>query len=201
MSLGMSMEAMKKELAGRLKESRFRHSLGVAETAVFLARRFGVDAEKAAAAGLLHDCAREFPEEAMIDEAVKRKIPIGSVERAMPLLLHAYIGARRVREIYQVDDPAVEQAIWRHTVGGPAMTDLDKIIWFADMIEPGRNYPEVEMLRGLSRTAELDDMVLEGLSQSIKFVVEKGHLIHPDTVLARNELLLKNHCRHREAEA
>lgn len=194
MSFGMSMEAMKKELAGRLKESRFYHSVGVSETAVFLARRFGVDEKKAAVAGLLHDCAREFAEASMIDEAVKRNIPIGPIERAMPLLLHAYIGARRVREIYQVDDPAVEQAIWRHTVGGSMMTDLDKIIWFADMIEPGRNYPEVEMLRKLSRTADLNAMVLEGLSQSIKFVVEKGHLIHPDTVLARNELLLKNYC-------
>lgn len=194
MSFGMSREAMKKELGKRLKEGRFRHSLGVSDTAAFLARRFGVDEEKAAVAGLLHDCAREFAKESMMDEAIKRNIPVGPVEQAMPLLLHAYIGARRVREIYQVDDPAVEQAIWRHTVGAPGMTELDKIIWFADMIEPGREYPEVEMLRELSRTAGLDDMVLEGLSQSIKFVVEKGHLIHPDTVLARNELLLKNHC-------
>lgn len=194
MSFGMSMEAMKKELAGRLKKSRFQHSLGVADTAVFLAKRFGADVEKAAVAGLLHDCAREFTNESMINEAVKRNIPVGTIEQAMPLLLHAHIGACRVREIYQVDDPAVEQAIRRHTVAAPAMTELDKIIWFADMIEPGRDYPEVERLRDLSRTASLNDMVLEGLSQSIKFVVEKGHLIHPDTVLARNELLLRNNC-------
>jgi predicted HD superfamily hydrolase involved in NAD metabolism len=127
----------------------------------------------------------------MIAEAERRAIPIGPVERAMPLLLHAYIGARRVREIYGVDDPAVEQAIWRHTVGGAAMTDLDKIIWFADMIEPGREYPEVEHLRQLAKTVSLDEMVLAGLSASIQFVVARGHLIHPDTVLARNEILLK----------
>ena len=133
--------------------------------------------------------------EDMLAEAQRRGIAIGEVERAMPLLLHAYIGARRVREIYHVDDAMVEQAIWRHTVGGTGMTDLDKIIWFADMVEPGRDYPGVEELRRLAKTASLDDMVLEGLSQSIRFVVAKGHLIHPDTVLARNELLLKKNGR------
>ncbi|SFI13954.1 putative HD superfamily hydrolase of NAD metabolism [Selenomonas ruminantium] len=195
MSFGMSYEAMEAELASRLKDSRFRHCLGVAETAVFLAHRFGADEKRARVAGLLHDCAREYRNEEMLAEAQRRGIAIGEVERAMPLLLHAYIGARRVREIYHVDDAMVEQAIWRHTVGGTGMTDLDKIIWFADMVEPGRDYPGVEELRRLAKTASLDDMVLEGLSQSIRFVVAKGHLIHPDTVLARNELLLKKNGR------
>lgn len=195
MSFGMSYEAMEAELASRLKDSRFRHCLGVADTAVFLAHRFGADEERARVAGLLHDCAREYRNEDMLAEAQRRGIAIGEVERAMPLLLHAYIGARRVREIYHVDDAMVEQAIWRHTVGGTGMTDLDKIIWFADMVEPGRDYPGVEELRRLAKTASLDDMVLEGLSQSIRFVVAKGHLIHPDTVLARNELLLKKNGR------
>ena len=195
MSFGMSYEAMEAELASRLKDSRFRHCLGVAETAVFLAHRFGADEKRARVAGLLHDCAREYRNEEMLAEAQRRGIAIGEVERAMPLLLHAYIGARRVREIYHVDDAMVEQAIWRHTVGGTGMTDFDKIIWFADMVEPGRDYPGVEELRRLAKTASLDDMVLEGLSQSIRFVVAKGHLIHPDTVLARNELLLKKNGR------
>ena len=195
MSFGMSYEAMEAELASRLKDSRFRHCLGVAETAVFLAHRFGADEKRARVAGLLHDCAREYRNEEMLAEAQRRGIAIGEVELAMPLLLHAYIGARRVREIYHVDDAMVEQAIWRHTVGGTGMTDFDKIIWFADMVEPGRDYPGVEELRRLAKTASLDDMVLEGLSQSIRFVVAKGHLIHPDTVLARNELLLKKNGR------
>ena len=73
------------------------------------------------------------------------------------------------------------------------MTDLDKIIYFADMIEPGRNYPAVEHLRNLAKTASLNEMVLAGLSQSIELVLQKGHLIHPDTVIARNEILLLNH--------
>lgn len=200
MRYGMTLEQMKQELEKRLKPSRFRHSLGVAETAVKLAKRFGADEEQARVAGLLHDCAREFRNEDMVKEAEKRGIAIGEVERSMPLLLHADIGAVRVRELYGVEDPAISQAIARHTVGGTEMTVLDKIIWYADMIEPGRDFPGVDELRELGRTASLDAMLLAGLSHSIVFVVKKGHLIHPATVLARNEILL-NQMKARQADA
>jgi len=192
---GMNYEEMKAELQKRLKPGRFRHSLGVADTAVFLARRFGVDEEKARVAGLLHDCAREFPNDALIEEAARRGIAVEPLERSMPLLLHAYIGAERVKEIYGVEDAEICQAIYRHTVGGGNMTPLDKIIWYADMIEPNRDYPEVEHLRRLAREASLDEMVLVGLSESIVFVVRKGHLVHPATVQARNEILLAQEAR------
>ena len=190
MSLAMGYEEMRALLEKSLKPSRYQHSLGVAETAVFLAQRFGVDEEQAQVAGLLHDCAREFRNEDLITEAEKRLIMVGNIERQMPLLLHAYVGSRLVTEKYGVSDHAIEQAIWRHTVGGAKMTKLDKIIWFADMIEPNRDYPGVEELRSLAKTAALDDMVLAGLTQSITFVLQKGGLIHPDTVIARNEILL-----------
>ena len=190
MSFAMGYEEMRALLEKSLKPSRYQHSLGVAETAVFLARRFGVDEEQAKIAGLLHDCAREFRNEDLIAEAEKRLIMVGDIERQMPLLLHAYIGSRLVTEKYGVSDHAIEQAIWRHTVGGAKMTKLDKIIWFADMIEPNRDYPGVERLRELAQTVSLDDMVLAGLTQSIAFVLQKGGLIHPDTVIARNEILL-----------
>ena len=185
----MDFDGMRELLKSRLKPGRFEHSLGVAETAAELAGRFGIDREKARIAGLLHDCAREFQNSSMLEEAEKRGIPVGPVERAMPLLLHAYIGAHRVKELYGVEDEEISQSIWRHTVGGPAMTRLDKVIYFADMIEPHRDYPEVKQLRKLARTAELDEMLLVGLTESIRFVLDKNHLIHPDTVTARNELL------------
>ncbi len=191
MSFAMTYDEMQQLLQKSLKPGRYEHSLGVADTAVFLARRFGVDEEQARVAGLLHDCAREFANEELIGEAEKRLIVVEPLERHMPLLLHAYVGSRLVAEKYGVNDNAIEQAIWRHTVGGPQMTKLDKIIWFADMIEPHRDYPEVEMLRGLARTADLDEMVLTGLTESIAFVLKKGGLVHPATVEARNEILLK----------
>ena len=192
----MTIDEMRRELQRRLKKSRFAHSIGVANTAVALAKKFGVDETKAYVAGLLHDCAREFENDELPAQAERYGIEINEVERAMPLLLHAYIGAKMIKKIYGVDDAEIEQAIYRHTVGAPNMTALDKIIYFADMIEPNRNYPGVENLRALVETKTLDEILLTALSESIIFVVQKNSLVHPDTVAARNFLLLnKNNAK------
>lgn len=191
MSMTKSYEEMRAILEQQLTPSRYRHSLGVAETAVAIARRFGMNEERARVAGLLHDCGRVYKTDDLLKEARQRGIPIGKIESAMPLLLHAYIGAYLIYEVYGVNDAVIAQAVWRHTVGGANMTALDKIIYYADMIEPSRDYPEVERLRELSRTASLDEMMLVGLTESILFVAQKGGLIHPDTITARNELLLE----------
>ena len=193
MSMTKSYEEMRSILEQQLTQSRYHHSLGVADTAAVIARRFGMNEERARIAGLLHDCGRAYETAALPIEARRRGIPIGKIESAMPLLLHAYVGAYLIYEIYGVNDAAIAQAIWRHTVGGANMTALDKIIYYADMIEPSRNYPQVERLRELSRTVSLNEMMLTGLTESILFVAQKGGLIHPDTITARNELLLDQH--------
>ena len=188
----MTVDEMRRELQRRLKKSRFAHSIGVANTAVKLAKKFGVDEDKAYIAGLLHDCAREFENEDLPAEAVKRGIKIGEVENVAPLLLHSYIGAQMVTEIYGVDDKEIIQAIYRHTVGAKNMSALDKIIYFADMIEPNRDYPGVDKLRNLAETStDLDEIILTALNESIIFVIQKGALIHPATIDARNYLLLE----------
>ena len=185
-----SYEEMRAILEEQLTPRRYRHSLGVADTAATLARRFGMNEDRARTAGLLHDCGRAYETAALPMEARRRGIPIGKIESAMPLLLHAYVGAYLIYEVYGVNDAAIAQAVWRHTVGGENMTALDKIIYYADMIEPSRAYPEVERLRELARTASLDEMMLVGLTESILFLAQKGGLIHPDTITARNELIL-----------
>ena len=187
----MDYKQMREQLKSRLKPSRFLHSEGVAETAAFLGERFQLDIEQCRVAGLLHDCARQYSDKQLQAEADRRGISYGEVDKAMPLLLHAYIGASLVKEDYGVTDQAICQAIFRHTVGGAGMTELDKVIYFADMIEPNRDYPQVEELRRLSRLASLDEMFFAGLVQSLNFVLRKGSLVHPDTVTAYNEILLK----------
>jgi predicted HD superfamily hydrolase involved in NAD metabolism len=187
----MEFNKMKDMLRTRLKGTRYRHSIGVCETAVKMAERFGVKVEKARIAGLLHDCAREIPLENMRQEAEARHIPYTEVERQMPILLHAYIGAWLCKERYGVDDKEILDAVYRHTTGGAGMTALDKIIYIADMIEPNREYPGVDELRNIVEKASLDEAVLAGFDRSISFIVRKRRMIHPDTVLARNEILLR----------
>ncbi|BEU87398.1 bis(5'-nucleosyl)-tetraphosphatase (symmetrical) YqeK [Selenomonas sp. TAMA-11512] len=187
----MTAEEMKAELERRILKKRYLHSLGVMHTAVEIAERLGMPAEQVRTAALLHDCGREIAVENMVEEAEKRGIEVGEIERAMPLLLHAPLGSKIAEEVYGVQDPVILQAIALHTVGAASMTDLDKLIYFADMIEPMRKYPEVEELRRFGREALLDEMFFAGVSASIAFVIEKKGLLHPATVAARNALLLK----------
>ena len=187
----MTVDEMRRELQKRLKKSRFVHSIGVADTAVKLAKKFAVDSEKAYIAGLLHDCARQYENSELPEQAIKHNIKIGEIEKSVPLLLHAYIGAKMISEVYEVDDAEISQAIYRHTVGAKNMSDLDKIIYFADMIEPNRNYPGVDNLRSLAETSnDLNEIILTALNESIIFVTQKNSLLHPDTIDARNFLLL-----------
>ena len=108
----MTVEECEKKLQSRLKKNRFAHSLGVAETAVELAKKFSVDTEKAYIAGLLHDCAREFENNRLVEVAKNFGIEIGEIEKAVPLLLHAYIGAKMIKEVYEVDDAEISQVIY-----------------------------------------------------------------------------------------
>lgn len=177
-------------LSGKLTEKRYRHTLGVSAVAEQLARRYGVPTEKASLAGLLHDCAREFSTEELFVLANKRGMVFTEIERYTPVLLHAWIGAELAAEKYGVADPEISRAIRLHTTGGAQMSKLDRIIYLADMIEPGRDFPAVASLRQLAER-DLDQALLAAFDQSILYVIKKGQLIHPDTILARNEILLK----------
>jgi predicted HD superfamily hydrolase involved in NAD metabolism len=186
----MKIAEMKEVLSKRLKEKRYKHSLSVAVTAGQLAKRYGVCVEKAEISGLLHDCARAFAVNEMIEQANKRQIFFSDIERHVPILLHAALGADMIEESYGIKDPAIKQAIRFHTVGGAGMSMLDKIIYLADMIEPGRDFPDIAALRCLAEE-NLDQAMLLAFNQSLQFVLKKNSVIHPDTVLARNEILLK----------
>lgn len=186
----MNIDNIRLSLQSRLNSNRFAHSVGVADTAALLADKFHVDKNKAYIAGLLHDCARQFDDSELITQAELRNIPIGEVERNIPLLLHPYIGAALISELYDIHDLEISQAIYRHTVGAVNMTSLDKIIYVADIIEPHRNFPAVDSLRTLAAHSDnLDYITLSVMNQSITFVLQKNSLLHPDTVAARNFLL------------
>ncbi|MDQ0202681.1 bis(5'-nucleosyl)-tetraphosphatase (symmetrical) YqeK [Pectinatus haikarae] len=171
---------------------RFIHSLGVSETAVKLAEKFGASPQKAKTAGLLHDCAREFPVPSLIGEARKRNIPIEFIDNYQPILLHAALGAALSSEKYGIDDIEILDAIKLHTTGKEKMNLLDKIIYLADMIEPNRQYDGIDEFRRVAETGDIDTVMIAAFDRSISFVIKKGQMVHPQTILARNYLLAQH---------
>ncbi|BAS28604.1 bis(5'-nucleosyl)-tetraphosphatase (symmetrical) YqeK [Limnochorda pilosa] len=167
----------------------YEHSLGVAGTARVMAARFGADREAAHVAGLLHDLAKPLSPEALLKEAERSGIVVDEVERANPMLLHGPLAAELVREELGIADEQVLDAIRYHTTGRARMGLLEMIVYTADLIEPGRSYPGVEALRKLAGE-DLAAACRAGLEQTLRYCLDRGWLIHPRSLEARNALML-----------
>lgn len=141
-------EAMEKQVKKELNEERYRHTLGVMYTACALGMRYGLDPDQVRAAGLLHDCAKCIPNKKKLAICEKKSVELTPFERSNPFLIHAKLGAVIARDYYKVEDPAVFEAIKWHTTGKPAMTELEKVVYIADYIEPNRfKAPRLEEIR------------------------------------------------------
>ena len=129
---------IKKKLIKNLDAERYSHTIGVADTSFALALRYGADAEKAYLAGLLHDCAKCLDNDKKFALCEKYGVELSDVERENPFLIHAKLGAVLAKEKYEIDDEEIADAIRYHTTGKAGMKLLEKIVFSADYIEPGR---------------------------------------------------------------
>lgn len=185
-----TIEEITKALKRVLSEKRFNHTIGVAETARSLAERWGVDPDSAYLAGLVHDCAKELPEGRMVKMLEGHGYICDELERSSPNILHAPLGSILARKLYGVEDREILDAVRYHTTGRPQMSLMEKIIYVADFIEPGRKYKESQAVRDLAYT-DIDKAVLKETDIVIKYIIEKGGVIHTQSVLTRNSFLAR----------
>ncbi len=137
--MAMNIKDIKKELKKVLTDKRYEHTLGVAYSAMCLAMVYDTDIKKAELAGLLHDNAKCMSDEKLLKKCKKHNLNMSEIEKEQPYLLHAKLGAFYAGEKYGVCDKDIISAVYYHTTGHPDMTMLEKIIFVADYIEPGRN--------------------------------------------------------------
>ena len=184
-TVGMKREKIMYKLKKELDAQRYTHTLGVEETARQMALLFGEDPQKAALAGLLHDCAKCMTLTQMVKAA--KGVPLDPVMKESKALMHAVAGMCVAKNVYGVDDPDVLGAIRWHTTGHAGMTRLEKIIYLAYMIEPSRKpYPGLEEIRALC-WKDLDLAMHTALTMSLEHVVSQGKTLHPDTLAALQE--------------
>ena len=180
-------EALVERLRRSVPEKRFVHSLGVAADARRFAALHGADPGRAWLAGLLHDCAKGIPTAEQVAECDRLGVALDPATRACPQVAHGFLGAFLARRDYGVGDEGVLQAIRRHTVGGPDMTPLDKVVFLADGTEPHRHYPGVEEVRAAA-LRDLDAALRLFLDGQIAYLSARGGEIHPSTLLFRRQL-------------
>lgn len=140
-----------RKLEKELDKERYEHTQGVMYTAAALAMCHGEDVDRALLAGLLHDCAKCIPAQKKLRLCEKYHLDISAVERDNPSLLHAKLGAYLAGKKYHISDQGILYAIKSHTTGRPGMSLLEKIIYIADYMEPGRaELPNTAKVRQLA---------------------------------------------------
>lgn len=186
----MNLSNMKKKLQINLSKKRWEHSLGVMETSVRLAQRYDVSISDARMAGLLHDCAKYPMDIELLRQDDRFDIMIDDDTINNPSLIHAPLGVFIAREEYEITDQNVLDAIHYHTTGRRGMSKLEMIVYVADAIEPNREYPAVKRLRKIA-CVDLKEACVSVMDETIRFCLSNRVPIHPNTILARNDLLLE----------
>lgn len=177
----METNEIRKKLKKELSKDRYDHTKGVMYTAACLAMAYHYSIDKAMLAGLLHDCAKCRKSSDNFELCDTHNVLVTQVERDNPALIHAKAGAIVAKEEYMVTDPEILHAIRVHTTGEPDMSLLDKIIFVADYIEPGRDKaPRLEELRQLA-FHNIDACVAEILYDTLHFLNKKNGVVDPQT--------------------
>jgi predicted HD superfamily hydrolase involved in NAD metabolism len=187
MNRAIDREALLAKVRAQMHDKRYRHTLGVAESARRLAERFGADPDKAELAGYLHDYCKCWPVEQMRDILVRHDMPRELLEGEKELW-HAFAGAIVIQTELGVTDPEILQAVRYHTTGRPGMSLLEKVVCVADYIEPNRDFPGVEMIRALAEQ-DLDEALACALGGTIQHLIERRKTVYPLTLLAYNDLV------------
>jgi predicted HD superfamily hydrolase involved in NAD metabolism len=181
-----ALEMVKKQLT----EHRYQHTIGVMETAVALAEQYGTDVKKAELAAIFHDYAKFRPKEEMKQIILEQNMPKDLLLYSTELW-HAPVGAYLVEKEVGIDDREILDAIRYHTSGRANMTLLEKIIYLADYIEPGRIFPGVEEVRELAKQ-DLNRALIKALQNTIQFLMKKNQAIYPDTFYTYNSMIMES---------
>lgn len=186
----MEYKEIENDVKSVLSEYRFTHSLGVVKKAVELAKIYGVQEETAKKVGIAHDIAKEMTDEEMLEYVKNNNIEIDEIETVNPSLLHGKIGADIATKKYGFTEDMVNAIKW-HTTGRKNMSMLEKIIYVADKTEENRKDTRfnLEKSRELS-TQNIDETLIFLMNEFITYNVKNEWLIHPETINARNDLLL-----------
>ncbi|WP_048600362.1 bis(5'-nucleosyl)-tetraphosphatase (symmetrical) YqeK [Rubeoparvulum massiliense] len=184
------LEELLSKTQAQMNEHRFRHTLGVRDTAVQLAQRFRISSGQAAIAGILHDYCKYWSRERMEAVILSSTTTPQSILDEPLALWHSHVAADILPEECGIEDEEVLQAIRYHTTGHPGMTPLEMVIFLADYIEPGRDFDGVEKIRQIAEV-NLENAVLAALKNTLLYLLKKNQQIHPETLLAYNYYLRK----------
>ena len=187
---GSRSELAKKLKDSLNKQSRFEHCLRVEQTAIQLAKLNHEDVEKAAVAGLIHDYAKERSAEEFKRVIIAKKMDPDLLNWGN-FIWHGEVGAEIIQDELKITDEEILNAVRCHTIGAVQMTTLDKIVYVADYVEPGRDFPGANYAREVA-FADLDDGVRYETQHTLQYLLENNQKIYPAAILTYNQWNAEN---------
>ncbi len=181
---GIERAELLDKVATVMSEKRFKHVLGVEKSAIELAERYGYDTEKAGLAGLIHDYAKELSDQEFLNLIDKYKLD-PELKKWGNNVWHGMVGIYKIQEDLGVTNKEILRSIETHTVGSGDMSLLDKIIYVADYIEPGRRFPLVEEARVIAKES-LDKAVAYETVHTVEHLAHQAFPIFPQTIETYN---------------
>ena len=172
-------------LRERLSENRVRHCISVAETMRHVAKENGLDVERAAVAGLLHDMCKAFSPADMLAAAERYRISINETQLKKPTLLHGHVAAHEAKHDLGVDHDDVHEAIAWHVTGYPKVGPLALALYYADFSEPYRDFEEAAVARDIYKKDGLHTAVRYVAHAKTERLVRKRMFIDPNTAAFR----------------
>lgn len=168
------------KLRSALSDFRFEHVLRVEKTAIELAKDNGVDTEKASIGGLVHDYAKERPDEDFINEIQKDRLDRELLDYGNAIW-HGVVGAELIKNELGIWDEDILNAVRHHTTGAEVMSKLEQVVYMADYIEPGRDLPEINEARKVT-VANLQAGVAMQTKQTLNYLMENNKPVYPKTI-------------------
>ena len=166
---------MAEKVKASLPEKRWKHTCGVVLTGIKMAEMYHIDKEKAFVACLLHDCMK-------YSEVVHKGVPEDAIGTKV---MHAFNGAEEAKIGFGITDEDVIAAIRYHTTGRAAMSDLEKLVYLADVVEPNRTYEGVDEIRAAA-FRDLNEGFILSLKRSYELLLQREKPIYYLTVECYN---------------
>ncbi len=174
-------------------EKRFQHTLGVVATAERLATIYNVNIEQCKVASILHDITKQFN----IDDQnhLLTKVADETIINTKQLW-HAYTGAIYVKQNLDINDNVILEAIKYHTTGHKNSSDVAKVLYISDFIEPNRTGDYLKKFRNQVGQISLDEFYNDIALYKINYELNSGHKLHKHTKELYESIVQNNPALH-----
>lgn len=200
-----TLDQLRNEIRTSMSEKRFRHTAEVEKMAIRLGGLYAPDKiPMLRAAALLHDLTKEYSKDHQLMICAQKNISLTKEDVHAPKTLHARTAAALIPDLYpEFATAELLSCVRWHTTGRKNMALCEKLIYLADYIDLSRTFEDCVRLREYffsadpesmqeeERLSHLRETLILSFDMTVRALVEEGTPISPDTIEARNQLIIE----------